>query len=127
MEFNSFEGVCKHCGYKEFIMAGDQKDADIKIYENCSCGGHFKGKRLDRAKELIDNYFDWSCEVNDGLVPVDSDVLPLLHKAAELINAQIVDAVSVTITPAIKCSMSMTSKGVIKVRRVDTETFEGGA
>lgn len=40
MEMETYQGVCKYCGEIQPVMAMDQIDANEKISEECSCGGH---------------------------------------------------------------------------------------
>jgi len=126
MEFGSFEGTCKYCGFILPIMAADQKDADIKVGEGCDCGGYLREKRFINAKVLVDKYFGDAC-IEAGLRTVDVDVLPLLYKAVECVNSEKIKSVSIAITPSTKCAISMNAKESIRVERTDTHKFQGGA
>ena len=125
-EFGSFEGRCKYCGNIVHIMAADQKDADIKVMEDCSCYGHIKAKRLEGAKGLIDEYFSEKC-IEEGFCAVDDKVVIFMHKAAEMVNEGLAGKMSITLSPLTRCVMSLNSKGVLKVQRVDSFKCEGGA
>ena len=123
MEFDSFEGRCEYCGNIVPIMAADQKDADIKVAEDCSCDGSAKEKRFEDAKALIIKYFSDSC-IDDGLRAADGKVVKLMYTAAELVNNGLIDKVSISVDSLTKCIISMSSKAIIKVQRIDVFKYE---
>jgi|GEM_PF-3476118 len=55
MEFQTLEGICKYCGNKQPVMAADQKDADIKITNECDCGGAKKEKTHKAMLKNLEN------------------------------------------------------------------------
>lgn len=84
MEMDTYQGVCRYCGDVQPIMAADQLDADMKISEECPCGGAGREKR---HKAMLSNI-----EKLTGSGAGERGFIELKNAERELINT-VADAV----------------------------------
>ena len=80
----TYQGVCKHCGWIQAVMAESQEAADAIIARKCSCGGDTREGRLLQLNEALRGTVGEDCSIYD-LQPLEEDVVNFLHTAGVMV------------------------------------------
>ena len=111
----TYQGVCKHCGLIQPVMAESQEAADAIIARKCSCGGYEREGRLLQLKEALLGTVGEDCSIYD-LQPLEEDVVDFLYAAGVLVVENRMQKISVEVDgTAIKIGVN--AKGAVKVTR----------
>lgn len=111
----TYQGVCKHCGWIQPVMAESQEAADAIIARKCSCGGDAREGCLQQLNEALRSTVGEDCSVYD-LQPMEEDVVDFLYAAGILVVDNRIQKISVDVDGA-AIKISVNAKGVVKVTR----------
>lgn len=112
MEFDIFEGVCRYCGEINPIMAADQRDADLKISDKCSCGGVKIEKKIICLRKSIEEFCGNETKTANFAM-VDRQVVEQLKNMGELVIKQKIQEITIKVngeTIKIKATQSYGAK-----------------
>ena len=130
MEVIMFIGACKYCGQigtaeREYAS---QEDADYEATYNYSCyqAKQERGirKRIQDARDRVNQLFLSGCE-SYGFKPIaDERVIELLYDIVEDTARSRIRGGTVSLAGGGTCSIGVTSKAAISVKRAETRAYK---
>ena len=114
----TYQGVCKHCGWVQPVMAESQEAADAIIARKCSCGGYEREGRLLQLNEAIRGTVGEDCSIYD-LQPLEEGVVDFLYAAGVLVVENRIQKISIDVDGA-TVKIGVSPKGVVKVDRKES-------
>lgn len=112
---DTYQGVCKHCGMVQAVMAESQEIADAIIERKCDCGGYVREGRLMQLQEALKGTVGEDCSIYD-LQPLKDDVVDFMHKAGVMVVDNQIQKIAVDVD-GVAIKISANAKGVVKVCR----------
>lgn len=126
----SFVGACRYCGQISTDQPAGletQEEADNWVTDRCRCTSATMARNLrDRIKEAKDRVRElWGegCE-RYGFQPVEYGIIQSLCDLVELAAAGSVRSTTVQIADHGKASICVSTKGTIKVARIEAKTCQ---
>ncbi len=114
----TYQGVCKHCGLIQPVMAESQEAADAIIARKCSCGGYEREGRIQQLKEALRGTVGEDCSIYD-LQPLEEGVVDFLYAAGVLVVENHIQKISVDVD-GVTVKIGVSPKGVVKVDRKES-------
>lgn len=117
-------GACRFCGQvatQKGLKGWSQGDEDELTTETCNCIDARIYARKKKQKEKVAFSIDKLFGKENGDIKVPDEAVDLLYKTIHPICEGFIQGITVDMGKDIKCKISVTSKGYIKVTRTKTD------
>ena len=120
-------GTCRFCKQIKAIhplFPWDQETLDECASEICGCTGSqiyaARKKRVEKAAKLIEQKFGHSIDDDDYNMEYCAGVCEILNNIAKAVSEEKIGKTTIRITGKVKCDISLSKQGKIKIERTIT-------
>lgn len=119
--------VCPFCGQLVAVERESGETPQDAAARVCTCIDakqyRYRKKRLETANEKLENLFGEGAQELNALRPVRPEAMQLLKQLIQMLVDGQIDSAAIQCGEICKASLSLNSKGFIKVQRTEGKTF----
>ena len=114
-EMEMINGVCRYCGQGVLVKAMDQRDADLKAADECSCGKAVAMKMYHKAEMRLEELIG-DAAVDDGYARVSPEQRVFAFNMLEMVCNEYASAITMNMEDSV-VKIVAAGEGKVKLSR----------